>query len=75
MLVSYRVGDMWAPRLSTAEPVLTETTHFIACIRDGLPPITDGRLGLQVVEMLEAASRSMSMRGHPIELGIQRRAS
>lgn len=75
MLVSYRIGDMWAPRLSTAEPVLTETTHFIACIRDGLTPITDGRLGLQVVEMLEAATRSMSMRGHPVELNPQRRAS
>jgi predicted dehydrogenase len=73
--VSYRVGDMWAPRLSTAEPILTETTHFIACINERQTPQTDGRLGLQVVEMLEAATSSMNMRGHPVEFATQRRAS
>jgi len=75
MRVSYRVGDMWAPRLSTAEPILTETTHFIACINERQTPQTDGRLGLQVVEMLEAATSSMNMRGHPVEFATQRRAS
>jgi predicted dehydrogenase len=75
MMVSYRVGDMWAPRLSTAEPLNTETAHFIDCIANGKVPITDGRLGLQVVEMLEAASQSMSMRGRPVEMSPLRRAS
>ncbi|MDB5452542.1 MAG: oxidoreductase domain protein [Caulobacteraceae bacterium] len=74
-LVNYRLGDMWAPRLSTAEPLLAETTHFIECITDGRTPITDGKLGLQVVEMLEAATSSMAMRGHPVEIGPLRRAS
>lgn len=74
-LVSYRIGDMWAPKLATTEPILTETNHFIDCIEHGTSPITDGRLGLQVVEMLEAASRSMTLRGHPVELGARRRAS
>jgi len=74
-LVSYRIGDMWAPKLATTEPILTETAHFIDCIERGTSPITDGRLGLQVVEMLEAASRSMTLRGHPVELGARRRAS
>jgi predicted dehydrogenase len=74
-LVSYRIGDMWAPKLATTEPILTETAHFVDCIETGRCPITDGRLGLQVVEMLEAASRSMTLRGHPVELGARRRAS
>jgi predicted dehydrogenase len=73
--VSYRSGDMWAPRLATTEPLLTEAAHFIDCIQTGATPITSGRLGLQVVEMLEAATRSMKMRGHPVELSPQRRAS
>jgi predicted dehydrogenase len=73
--VSYRSGDMWAPRLATTEPLLTEAAHFVDCIETGCAPITGGRLGLQVVEMLEAATRSMRMRGHPIELTPQRRAS
>jgi predicted dehydrogenase len=66
---------MWAPRLATTEPILTEAAHFIHCVESGDSPITDGRLGLQVVEMLEAASRSMTLRGHPVELGARRRAS
>jgi predicted dehydrogenase len=74
-LVNYRLGDMWAPRLSTAEPLLAEAAHFIDCITSGATPITDGALGLQVVGMLEAASSSMAMRGHPVELGPMRKAS
>jgi predicted dehydrogenase len=75
LLVSYRIGDMWAPRISTAEPLLAEIQHFSDCIATGAKPITDGRLGLQVVEMLEAASRSIALRGHPIALAPVRRAS
>lgn len=75
ILVSYRIGDMWAPHLATTEPLVAEAAHFIDCIKTGKRPTTDGRLGLQVVEMLEAATRSMAMRGHPVELGGMRRAS
>jgi predicted dehydrogenase len=75
MLVNYRIGDMWAPKLSTAEPMLVETAHFVGCIQDGTTPVTDGRLGLQVVETLEAATRSMRQRGHPVEFGSLRMAS
>jgi predicted dehydrogenase len=75
MRVSYRIGDMWAPCLSTTEPMLTETAHFIACVETAGTPITDGNLGLGVVEILEAATRSMRQRGHPVELGPFRKAS
>ncbi len=75
LLVSYRIGDMWAPRIGTAEPLQAEIKHFSECIATGAAPITDGRLGLQVVEMLEAASRSIALRGHPISLGPLRKAS
>ena len=61
LLVSYRIGDMWAPRISTAEPLQAEIKHFSECIATAAAPITDGRLGLQVVEMLEAASRSIAL--------------
>jgi predicted dehydrogenase len=75
MLVSYRIGDMTAPRLDTREALLTEIEHFATCIRDGRTPMTDGQVGLQVVEVLEGATRSMRMRGHPIELQQLQRAS
>ncbi len=68
MRVSYRIGDMWAPQLSTKEALLTATEHFIACVRDGARPQTDGLMGLRVVETLEAASQSMRQRGRPVDL-------
>jgi len=68
MLVSYRIGDMTAPRLATTEALLVETRHFADCILKGAKPITDGETGLRVLEILEAASRSMEQRGAPVEL-------
>lgn len=67
ILVSYRIGDMVAPRLGTGEALRAEAEHFIDCIETGRTPITDGTMGLQVVEVLEAATRSMDRRGEPIE--------
>ncbi len=75
MLVSYRIGDMTAPCLGTKEALLTEIEHFAACIQDGAVPVTDGIMGLQVVEVLESVTRSMALRGHPVDLQRLRRAS
>jgi predicted dehydrogenase len=75
LLVGYRAGDMWAPQLPVKEALRSEAEHFIACVRDGLAPLTDGLAGLRVVELLEAASRSLRLRGHPVEIGQLRRAS
>lgn len=75
MLVGYRSGDMWAPHLSAAEPLLVEAAHFIDCIANGTAPITGGELGLGVVRTLEAATRSMRLRGHPVDLATMRLAS
>ncbi len=67
ILVSYRIGDMVAPRLGTGEALRAEAEHFADCIETGCTPITDGAMGLQVVEVLEAATRSMDRRGQPVE--------
>ena len=75
LLVNYRIGDMTAPRLGTTEALLTEVEHFAGCVRDGREPITDGRMGLQVVEVLENATRSMNLRGSPVEIQPMRKAS
>ena len=71
MLVTYRYGDMWAPRLDDTEALLTEGQHFIDCIRKGDQPLTGGDAGLRVVRTLEAAERSMRDEGRltPIDPG------
>ena len=68
MLVSYRTGDMWAPKLDLTEALRTECGHFADCIQNGDTPTTDGAAGLEVVRVLEAASRSMQERGRPVKL-------
>jgi predicted dehydrogenase len=68
MLVSYRTGDMWAPRLDTTEALRTEALHFLQCVESGERPLTDGRVGMEIVRMLEAATESMWHRGRPVEL-------
>ena len=45
MLVSYRSGDMWAPRLDNTEALQTEALHFIDCIENNKQPETDGPAG------------------------------
>jgi predicted dehydrogenase len=71
MLVGYRAGDMWAPRLDATEALKTEVAHFIECIRDGSAPLTNAASGLRIVRLVEAASASMMARGRPIELDAQ----
>ena len=70
MLIGYRTGDMWAPKLEMNEALRTEAIHFIDCIEQGKRPITDGKAGLQVVKILEAATRSMKQQGQLIELNL-----
>ena len=68
LLIDYRSGDMWAPRVDRLEALRMEANHFIDCIHDGTNPVTDGKVGLRVVRLLEAASESMLNRGKPVNL-------
>lgn len=70
MLVSYRSGDMWAPRLDNTEALQTEALHFIDCVEHGGQPDTDGAAGLRMVSMIEAAETSLRDRGRLIELEL-----
>lgn len=45
--------------MDEAEPLKLECEHFLTCIREGKRPITDGAEGLKVLEVLNAAQRSM----------------
>jgi predicted dehydrogenase len=70
-LVSYRVGDMLAPALPEGEALRGVMAEFAAAITEGRAPLTDGRSGLRVLAVLEAASVSLAEGGAfvPVELG------
>jgi predicted dehydrogenase len=57
--VQYRVGDMYAPCLDSAEALKRVTSHFLDCIETHAKPLTDGEMGLRVVRVLEAADISI----------------
>jgi len=66
MLVSYRSGDMWAPKIEATEALKAELAYFAKCIETGETPINDGLAGLRVVRMLEAAEESLSRKGEAV---------
>jgi len=70
LLVSYRSGDMWAPRLDNTEALQTEAAHFIVCVENNRQSETDGAAGLRMVKMIEAAEKSLRSRGSLVELAL-----
>jgi len=68
LLVSYRSGDMWAPRVEQTEALRLETSHFMECISSNRASINDGVAGLRVVRLLEAAEESLKARGKLVQL-------
>jgi predicted dehydrogenase len=66
LLVSYRSGDMWSPKVEATEALKAELGYFVQCIESGEPPINDGLAGLRIVRMLEAAEESLSKKGEVV---------
>jgi predicted dehydrogenase len=68
LLVSYRSGDVWAPKVDPTEALTLELGHFLDCVRQNQAPINDGVAGLRVVRLLEAADQSLDNRGRLVTL-------
>ncbi len=65
---SYHYGDMYSPYVAQAEPLKVECQHFIDCIEKGTECLSGGNHGLQVVQVLEAASKSLKKDGAKIQI-------
>jgi len=72
LLISYRSGNMHAPRVDQTEALYSMVKEFAECIQGNRPPLTDGEAGLQVLRVLEAAERSIKNNGanEPIDYGF-----
>jgi predicted dehydrogenase len=75
LLVSYRSGDVWAPRVEQTEALKVELSYFADCVVNGRVPVNDGMAGLRVVRLLEAAEESLQNRGVTVPLSSRARAS
>src|SRR2546430_1841384 len=67
-LVSYRTGDVWAPKIDSTEALRYVVAEFLDSVRTARRPLTDGAAGLRVVRLLEAAQRSIKNGGQRIPL-------
>lgn len=57
--MTYRYGDIVAPHVEFPEPLLVEDRDFVLSAVEGTVPKASGQSGLAVVEILEAANRSL----------------
>ena len=63
---SYKYGDIVIPKIDGAEPIRTELNHFVAWIMGEVEPLSDGKSGLDVVNVLQAAQKSLEYDNLPV---------
>ena len=67
-LLTLRFGDVHIPRVDMKEPLRLECQHFLDCVQQGTRPVSDGRNGVDVLRVLDAAQQSLELDGQPVAL-------
>ena len=67
-LAKVRTGDILIPFLPVKEPLMEEAKALISCLRGKTPSAVPPDRAVQVVEILEAAQRSLDNGGLPMEV-------
>ncbi|HLZ41957.1 MAG TPA: Gfo/Idh/MocA family oxidoreductase [Candidatus Sulfotelmatobacter sp.] len=67
MPVAVKDGGEAIP-LDKSEPLKNECEHFLSCVAERTAPKTDGRNGIQVLEILEACEQSLRKEGTPVKV-------
>lgn len=68
MLIQYRTGDMFCPRIDGTEALGAEVNHIVECLDQNKTGIADGKAGWMVVKILEAAQESIKNRGKEVKI-------
>ena len=68
--LNYGPVGLHTPILPTTLPLTAECLHFLESVRTGHAPIADGRAGLAVVRVLEAAEQSAVSGGISVQIGL-----
>lgn len=72
---SYHYGSTTSPYIELEEPLRVECRHFVDCVRTREKPLTDGANGVKVVQVIEAAQRSLQDGGTSTAVGEMTGAS
>jgi hypothetical protein len=68
---AYHYGSVVSPYIHFEEPLRVEALHFIECVANRREPLTGGREGLEVVQVVEAAQRSLKQSGAEVVIDDQ----
>ena len=68
IMVDYRVGDVYLPKIEAKEALAGVANDFMEAITNGKKIISDSSLGLEVVRILEASQKSIKNKGKEIIL-------
>ena len=64
--MEYHLGDVLSPFIPPGDALRNEVKQLVEAIRTGNSPIADGYAGLDVVKILEAASRSLQKKNQKV---------
>jgi predicted dehydrogenase len=68
IMVDYRTGDVYIPKLSTREALAGVAADFIGSIQEKRLPLANAHLGMQVVRILEASQKSIKENGKEVKI-------
>jgi len=68
LLVDYRVGDIFIPKLEKTEALSGVTEDFVKAVAKNEKPLSDMYDGMEVVKILEAADKSIMGKGKEVKL-------
>ncbi|MFN2440070.1 MAG: Gfo/Idh/MocA family protein, partial [Chitinophagaceae bacterium] len=68
IMVDYRTGDIYIPKVKLQEALYCVASDFIESIIQKKEPLANARLGMKVVQILEASQRSIKSKGKEIKI-------
>jgi predicted dehydrogenase len=69
ILVDYRIGDIYVPKIPTSEALSGVANDFLNSIMNSTTPLADSALGCEVVKILEASQQSIKNNGKEVLIG------
>ncbi len=70
VMIDYRVGDVYVPKLELAEPLKKMAQDFISSIENNSEPRASAIGGLNTIRILEAAQSSIKQNGKEVKIEI-----
>jgi predicted dehydrogenase len=68
IMVDYRTGDVYIPKLNSQEALAGVAKDFVQSITNKTQPLANGCLGRQVVKILEASQQSIKANGKEVKI-------